>query len=345
MRGKITVKDVAREAGVSATTVSYVLNETPGQTISEETRDRVLKAAEDLNYIPDNAARIMKNNASHCIGLVMNRSFQTARFSAIAAGVVETMEEMGYRIILCSGSGQDNGCTSYLDAYVQYRMDGLIFICQRNMGPSEEEKRRIEQDGIPVVVFDSLEQDVPYATVDFDYFQGAVSVTEQMIAQGQKNMVYFRPAYESRQEEQREAAFWQVMKDHPRIRGRVVRMEAYGSAAVRRQKNYTKELRSLVKPILYSLEPEDGLITSWGVLLPYIADFMHEESRYVRIGTMAQAQEAGWRGITVVSARYENYRAGVECARLLLKRIQLLEGYKPESVRIILPVEMELIGG
>ena len=72
MKHKVTIKDVAKVAGVSATTVSYVLNNNENQTISEETKERVLSAAQELRYVPNYAARIMKNSESHCVGVVMN---------------------------------------------------------------------------------------------------------------------------------------------------------------------------------------------------------------------------------------------------------------------------------
>ncbi|MBC7223527.1 MAG: LacI family DNA-binding transcriptional regulator, partial [Anaerolineae bacterium] len=56
---KVTSEDVAREAGVSRTTVSFVLNNTPNTNISEETRQRVLEAARNLGYRPDAAARAL----------------------------------------------------------------------------------------------------------------------------------------------------------------------------------------------------------------------------------------------------------------------------------------------
>lgn len=57
MRKKVSAQDVADKAGVSRTTVSFVLNNTPGKTISEETRQKVLRAAAELNYLPNDMAR------------------------------------------------------------------------------------------------------------------------------------------------------------------------------------------------------------------------------------------------------------------------------------------------
>ena len=92
MKHKVTIKDVAKVAGVSATTVSYVLNNNENQTISEETKERVLSAAQELRYVPNYAARIMKNSESHCVGVVMNQSLDNYRYSSMMSGIVDALE-------------------------------------------------------------------------------------------------------------------------------------------------------------------------------------------------------------------------------------------------------------
>ncbi|NQX17342.1 LacI family DNA-binding transcriptional regulator [Rathayibacter sp. VKM Ac-2857] len=70
-RRRVTALDVAREAGVSKTTVSYVLNDTPHQTIPAETRDRVLAAVRTLNYTPSSLARALRKGRSDVVLLVL----------------------------------------------------------------------------------------------------------------------------------------------------------------------------------------------------------------------------------------------------------------------------------
>ena len=60
MGKRVTLKDIATAAGVTTATVSYVLNDTPGQKIAPETRERVLKAARELSYVPNSAARTLR---------------------------------------------------------------------------------------------------------------------------------------------------------------------------------------------------------------------------------------------------------------------------------------------
>ena len=68
---RVSIKDVAKEAGVSASTVSYVLNSTPTETISPETKKRVMEAVSKLGYVPNLNARSLSSRRSNLIGVLI----------------------------------------------------------------------------------------------------------------------------------------------------------------------------------------------------------------------------------------------------------------------------------
>mgnify|MGYP000355767201 FL=1 len=70
---RITMKDVAKEAGVSTATVSYVLNYSDTERISHETRLRVFEAANKLNYVPNMAAKALSEKKSYLVGMIINK--------------------------------------------------------------------------------------------------------------------------------------------------------------------------------------------------------------------------------------------------------------------------------
>ena len=86
-------QDVAELAGVSRTTVSFVLNDVPGVKITEETRQRVLEAARTLNYYPTAAARSLASGKTHRIGLILGEGQK--RLSADAFRRVDTAIRCG----------------------------------------------------------------------------------------------------------------------------------------------------------------------------------------------------------------------------------------------------------
>lgn len=86
--GRVTARDVAREAGVSQATVSYVLNDTPGQTITEETKARVRAAVTRLGYTPSAAARTLRKGSSDVVLLVL----PDVRIGSAIAAMIERLE-------------------------------------------------------------------------------------------------------------------------------------------------------------------------------------------------------------------------------------------------------------
>lgn len=349
MKRKVTIKDVAKEAGVSATTVSYVLNQNEKQTISEETRERVIKAVERLNYIPNYAARIMKNDESRCIGLVMNRSFKIGRFSTVVAGIMDELEKVEYRVLLCAGMQREGQYSGYLEDYFRHHLDGLIFICNNNRGPSENDRKVIANNQIPMVVFDSLEQGVPYETVDFDYAQGTRNVLDAMLRPDMKRLVYFRPYIRSEQERIREQTVRDVVAGYPGMELHVIcetkeveecrRQEGRRDKSIRYSQCYQIFLEKHALHILKSLEPSDGILASLGIWLPIIRDALDIHGISARLGTLAQVQEEGWGRQAVTFGSYHNYEVGKTCARILLDAIEREKTGTQEVTHKIMSVE------
>jgi len=94
----VTIKDVARRANVSVTSASYALNDTG--TIAETTRNRILKAAKDLNYHPNAFARNLKKGKTHTIGVFISR-FGGAFYEDILEGIHDTVLKTDYDLIVC----------------------------------------------------------------------------------------------------------------------------------------------------------------------------------------------------------------------------------------------------
>lgn len=93
---RVTVKDVAQRAGVSQATVSYVLNETPGQTITPATQERVRAAVRDLGYTPSRVARALRSGRSDIILLILPDAPVGANLSRLMDGVEQAMDATGH---------------------------------------------------------------------------------------------------------------------------------------------------------------------------------------------------------------------------------------------------------
>ena len=140
MRKQVSVRDVAREAGVSPATVSYILNDTPGLSFTPETRQRVLAAAEKLHYVANQAAKTLGSGRaegivqSKLIGVVIPQTENKRKESHIMFGnpfygtflsaVELEARRAGYQLIL---SGTNPG-QSYIDIAKSRTLDGVIIL-------------------------------------------------------------------------------------------------------------------------------------------------------------------------------------------------------------------------
>jgi LacI family transcriptional regulator len=127
-RARVSAVDVAREAGVSRTTVSFVLNNTPGKSISEATRQRVRDAAARLGYTPNENARRLARTRSRSIGLFICHSqflYSDAFITRAMEGMSQAANRLRARLIVQPVSVRE---TSYLSLARSDEVDGIILI-------------------------------------------------------------------------------------------------------------------------------------------------------------------------------------------------------------------------
>ena len=104
---RITMKDVAKEAGVSTATVSYVLNYSDTERISHETRLRVFEAANKLNYVPNMAAKALSEKKSYLVGMIINKRARSKKskiyqYYDLADEIRVILHALGYDMFLIS---------------------------------------------------------------------------------------------------------------------------------------------------------------------------------------------------------------------------------------------------
>ncbi|WP_159432053.1 LacI family DNA-binding transcriptional regulator [Alkalibacter saccharofermentans] len=197
---------MAKEAGVSRTTVSYVLNNVDSVSLKEETRDKVLKAANKLGYFPDNTAQALKTNKAMSIAVVSRRKIDEHRFVPILGGIQSVLSKAGYNILFCSEEKDKDGYPEYYRLFKSKKVDGLIFIAHQEQMKLEDIETRIsllKKDKIPNVFIDYHLNREDINSVDIDYFQGAYLMMRYIIDKKHKNIALIIPDTETEQEKQR----------------------------------------------------------------------------------------------------------------------------------------------
>lgn len=189
----VTSWDVARRAGVSRTTVSLVLNNTPDVQISEETRQRVLEAARELNYYPDAAARSLATRRAGAIGLALCHSpawvFSDPFLPGVLRGLAEVAKAQDFRVLLYSEEDMSQP-DDYTRLIREKRIDGLVISGPRSNDPH---LKRILKEGFPLVFQGQMPgEDVCF--VDVDNVEGARQATSHLIGLGHERIGFITNA-------------------------------------------------------------------------------------------------------------------------------------------------------
>lgn len=180
-----TIKDVARRAGVSITAASYALNATG--TISEETRQRILQAAEELNYHPNAFAIHLKKRKSRTIGVFITR-FSGAFYEDILEGIHSAVLQTDYDLIVCPESQVERRI------FTHRQVDGAIVFDSKI---ASDLILKLAASTFPVVVLDRrLEADYVFPLL-IDNRHGVLQVFDHLYRQGLRRLAYVAGAPDS----------------------------------------------------------------------------------------------------------------------------------------------------
>lgn len=171
----VTIKDIAREARVSYATVSRALNNKYG--VNPETRERILKIAEELNYSPNAIARGLVSSRSFTLGLILP-DLTNPYFPAVAAGIESYAQDRGYSVFLCNTNWDRRRETGYIKLLSERRVDGIILA---PAGSTIEENVRAL---LPMVFVSNAPKDSLHSSVVIDNIRGGYLAAKHLIECG-----------------------------------------------------------------------------------------------------------------------------------------------------------------
>jgi len=174
-----TMKDVARLAGVSTSTVSHVINN--NRFVSEAVREKVTSAVSQLNYAPSALARSLKLNQTRTIGMLLTAS-SNPFYSEVVRGVERSCYERGYSLVLCNTEGDEDRMNRSLETLLQKRVDGLLIMCTESHLPSAELLNRYPS--IPSVMMDWAPFEGSSDIIQDNSLLGGEMATRHLIARG-----------------------------------------------------------------------------------------------------------------------------------------------------------------
>ncbi len=182
----ITLRDVARRAGVSAMTVSRVVNGSAG--VDPETQRRVEQAILELDYVPNRVARGLVSHKTRTVGLIVP-DVVNPFFAPVVRGAETTARKAGYRVLLCNSEGDLRLEREYVEDLVAHRVEGLL------LAPASDRSRvgllPLLRSGFPIVLLDRSLPEIDCDLVVSDSVAGARRLTKHLIRVGHRRIAHF----------------------------------------------------------------------------------------------------------------------------------------------------------
>ncbi len=180
----ITIKDIARAAKVSHSTVSRALGDHPG--IPAETTARIKKIAVQMGYVPSAMARGLKTNRSQVLGVIVSR-IDDPFFSEVLQGIEDVFQQSGYSLFVAASNRDVSRERAIAQAMLEHRVDGLI-VGTTQFGA--EHYKRLRGYGLPIVAVGNRELTDSQYTVCHDDLFGSREVARMLIALGHRNIAF-----------------------------------------------------------------------------------------------------------------------------------------------------------
>jgi LacI family transcriptional regulator len=185
---KVGLKDIAEHVGVSIALVSYVLNgQAEIKQVSKENAAKIKKAAEELNYRPNQIAKSLKMLKTHTIGLVVadiNYRFSTGITRAIEA---EAKKE-NYTVLFGSSNESEETFAELVNVLINRQVDGLILVPVEN---SQDQIKMLQKAEIPFVLIDRNFPEIKTNHIALDNHKAAYDATMHLIKQGHQRIAFF----------------------------------------------------------------------------------------------------------------------------------------------------------
>ncbi len=186
MAHQVTIKDIAKILGISASTVSRALKDHPD--ISPKTKKLVQTFAEKVNYRPNALALNLRRSKTNTIGIIIPEIVHHF-FSTVIAGIDKLAYAEGYNVMICQSTENYEREVSDAQALLDNRVDGILMSLSKTTENLDHIQHLIDH-GVPVVFFDRAPNSIPVDSVVIDDLMGAYIATQHLINVGCKKILH-----------------------------------------------------------------------------------------------------------------------------------------------------------
>ncbi|PXX29050.1 LacI family DNA-binding transcriptional regulator [Arenibacter sp. ARW7G5Y1] len=180
---RYSIKDIAQELKVSRTTISFILNgKAKEKRISEALTKRVLEYVEKVGYQPHSIARSLRTGKSRVLVVMVEDIY-----SKLARIIEDVAYKKGYRVLFCSNDNDDKKSRALLKLFRDRQVDGYIIVPSPGV---EKEIRAMDQEGVPVVLFDRYFPALKVSAVLAANKQATYAATKHLITNGFTKIIF-----------------------------------------------------------------------------------------------------------------------------------------------------------
>jgi LacI family transcriptional regulator len=209
---KVSISDIARKAGVSVSTVSFVMNDKAVKMrISREVIEKVENVAREMGYRPNQLARGLRTGKTKTIGLIVE-NISNAFFATLAKTIEDEAKKYDYKVVYCSTDNDEEKARELINMLSQRQVDGYIITPTPQLAG---EIRKLQAESKPVVLIDRYfpeYKDIPAVLVD--NYEGVTKGMECLIASGYRKIALVTIESEMAHMKDRLNAYYDVMSRH-----------------------------------------------------------------------------------------------------------------------------------
>ncbi len=209
---KVSISDIARKAGVSVSTVSFVMNDKAVKMrISREVIEKVENVAREMGYRPNQLARGLRTGKTKTIGLIVE-NISNAFFATLAKTIEDEAKKYDYKVVYCSTDNDDEKARDLINMLSQRQVDGYIITPTPELA---QEIRKLQAENKPVVLIDRYFpefNEIPAVLVD--NYEGVAAGTEYLVGKGYRKIAIVTIENEMAHMKDRLRAYYDVLRRH-----------------------------------------------------------------------------------------------------------------------------------
>ena len=310
-KSSVTSADVARLASVSQSAVSRTF--TPGASVADETRERILAAAAELGYRPNVLARAVISGKSRLIALTV-AYLDNQFYPLVLERLSRALQARGYQALLFMTDPGDQD--QVVQKMLQFQVQGIVMA---SATLSSSLARECADTGIPVVLFNRYEPSSPASSVTSDNIEGGRLVADFLVRGGHERIAFISGLEDSSTNRDREAGFYKGLAEH----GMTVTQRAIGGYDFAQAADATRQ-------VMAAAQPPDAIFVANDHMAFAVMDVIRHElglsiPQDVSVVGYDNVPQAAWKGYDLTTVTQDSDTMIEATVSILLEQIERRE--------------------